>query len=139
VEHQLRVHRTVSGAQASSVMNSLLSRIHWDATTKIDQTVRCAPDCPVSQQRPHQRSAARFTRNQRATRGQRQRSLGCTGLSGLHRTVSSVPRGPRVQRLASLNKERNCALFMSGGAPDCPVRQRTEGKNCLSKWRPFDS
>jgi hypothetical protein len=78
----------------------------------------------VNQQRPHQRSAARSTRNQQATRGQSQQSLGHTGLSG-------VPSGPRVQRSASPKKERNCALFMSGGSPDCPVRQRTESKNCL--------
>jgi hypothetical protein len=45
--------------------------------------------------------------------------------------VSGVLRGPRVQWPASPNKERNRALFMSGGAPDCLVRQRTEGKNCL--------
>jgi hypothetical protein len=74
---------------------------------------------------------------------QRQQSLGRTGLSSVHRTVSSVhrtvsgvPRGPRVQRLASPNKERNRALFMSGGAPDCPVRQWTEGKNCLPNRDP---
>jgi hypothetical protein len=90
----------------------------------------------VSQQRPRQRSIARLTGNHRATCGQRQRSLGCIGLSGVHRTVSSVPSGPRVQRLASPKKERNHALFMSGGAPDCVERQRTEGKNCLPNGDP---
>jgi hypothetical protein len=78
----------------------------------------------VSQQRLQQRSTSRSTRNPRATRGQSQRSLGSTGLSG-------VPSGPRVQLSASPKKERNRALFMSGGASDCPVRQWTEGKNCL--------
>jgi hypothetical protein len=53
-----------------------------------------------------------------------------------HRTVSGVPSGPRVQWSASLKKERNRALFMSGGAPDCPVRQRIEGKNCLPNGAP---
>jgi hypothetical protein len=28
------------------------------------------------------------------------------------------------------------ALFMSGGAPDCPVRHPTEGKDCLPKGIP---
>jgi hypothetical protein len=28
------------------------------------------------------------------------------------------------------------ALFMSGGAPDCPVRHPTEGKNCLTNGTP---
>jgi hypothetical protein len=36
-----------------------------------------------------------------------------------------------VQQSVLLNKERNHALFMSGVAPDSPVRQRTEGKSCL--------
>jgi hypothetical protein len=49
----------------------------------------------------------------------------------VHRTVSDVPSGPRAQRLASPEKEGDRALFMSGGAPDYPVRQPAEGKNCL--------
>jgi hypothetical protein len=35
------------------------------------------------------------------------------------------------QRSASLNKEGNPHRTVSGGAPNCPVRQATEGKNCL--------
>jgi hypothetical protein len=117
-------------------MNSLLSGIAEDAVAKIHRTIMCAPDCPVSQQRPRQRSAARSVHNQRATRAKSQRSLGRTGLFGVHRTVSGVPSGPRVQRSASPKKEKNRALFMSGGAPDCPVRQRTEGKNFLPNGDP---
>jgi hypothetical protein len=55
----------------------------------------------------------------------------------VHQTVSGVPRGPRAQRLASPEKERDRALFMSGGAPDCPVHQPTEGKNCLPNGDPM--
>jgi hypothetical protein len=40
----------------------------------------------------------------------------------VHRTVFGAPRGPKAQRLASPEEERNWALFMSGGAPDCLVR-----------------
>jgi hypothetical protein len=47
-----------------------------------------------------------------------------------------VCQGDRAQRSASPRKERNCALFMSGGAPDCLVRQPTEGKNCLPNGDP---
>jgi hypothetical protein len=47
-----------------------------------------------------------------------------------------VPSGPRVQRSAPPKKERNRVLFMSGGAPNYPVRQRTEGKNCLPNGDP---
>jgi hypothetical protein len=49
----------------------------------------------------------------------------------VHRTVSGVPSGPRVQRSASPKKETNGVLSMSGGAPDYPLRQWIEGKNCL--------
>jgi hypothetical protein len=121
--------------QAGSATNSLLSGIIEVVVAKIHQTVRCAPDCPMSQHRSRQRSAAR-SRNQRATCGQNQRSLDSTGLSGVHRTVFGMPSGPRVERSTSPKKERNRALFMSGGAPDCPVRQRTEDKNCLPNGDP---
>jgi hypothetical protein len=126
----------LSRAQAGSTTNSLLSGIAEDVLAKIHWIVRCAPDCPVSQQRLRQRSTVRSAHNQRATRGQRQWSLSRIRLSGVHQTVSGVPRGSRVQWSASPKKERNRALFMSGGAPDCPVRQRTEGKNCLPNGVP---
>jgi hypothetical protein len=54
----------------------------------------------------------------------------------VHQTVSGVPSEPRAQRSASPEKERDRALFMSGGAPDCPVRQPAEDKNCLPNEDP---
>jgi hypothetical protein len=54
-----------------------------------------------------------------------------TRLSGVHRTVSGALTAPRLQRSASPNKERDLHRTVSGGAPDCLVRQATEGKNCL--------
>jgi hypothetical protein len=48
-----------------------------------------------------------------------------------HRTVSSAPTALNLQRSASPKKERNPHRTVSGGAPNCPVRQATEGKNCL--------
>jgi hypothetical protein len=48
-----------------------------------------------------------------------------------HRTVSGAPTALRRQRSASPNKEGDPHWTVSGGAPDCPVRQATEGKNCL--------
>jgi hypothetical protein len=50
---------------------------------------------------------------------------------GVHRTVSGAPTAPRRQRSALPNKERDPHRTVFGGAPDCPVRQVTEGKNCL--------
>jgi hypothetical protein len=52
-----------------------------------------------------------------------------------HRTVRCA-KGTAGATVGLPNKERNRALFMSGGAPDCPVRQRTEGKNCLPNGAP---
>jgi hypothetical protein len=49
----------------------------------------------------------------------------------VHRTVSGAPTAPKRQRSASPKKERNPHRIVSGAAPDCPVRQATEGKNCL--------
>jgi hypothetical protein len=74
-----------------------------------------------------QRSAARSARDTWPS----QRSEGGTGLSGVHRTVSSAPMTPKRQRSASPKKERNPHRTVSGGAPDCLVRQAIEGKNCL--------
>jgi hypothetical protein len=49
----------------------------------------------------------------------------------VHRTVSGAPTDPKRQRSASPNKEGDPHRTVSGGASDCPVRQTTEGKNCL--------
>jgi hypothetical protein len=51
--------------------------------------------------------------------------------------MSSAPRGSKAQWSASPEEERNRALFMSSGAPDCPVCQPTEGKNCLPNGDPM--
>jgi hypothetical protein len=49
----------------------------------------------------------------------------------VHRTVSGVPTALNLQRSASPKKERNLHRTVSGGAPDCPVRQAIEDRNCL--------
>jgi hypothetical protein len=87
----------------------------------IHKTVRCAPDCPVSQL-----SAG-------PTVGRRIRARRVASANGRmgHRTVSGAPTAPKCQWSASPNKERDPHRSVSGGAPDCPVRQATEGKNCL--------
>src|SRR5690242_9956567 len=101
-----------------------LSGIHRRRTAIIHRTVRCAPDCPVSQ-----RSAARSARDTWPS----QQLEGGTGLSGVHRTCPVRQRLPNLQRSASPFKERNLAPDSIRCAPDCPVRQTTEGKNCLPR------
>jgi hypothetical protein len=80
----------------------------------------------VSHQHPCQRSAARSADDTWIE----------PTVTRPHRTVSGAPRGPKAQLSASPEEERNQTLFMSGGAPDCPVRQSAEGKNCLPNEDP---
>jgi hypothetical protein len=92
-----------------------------------------SPDCLVCTGLSGEPTVSRAngrSRIPRATRG-RARSEGGTELSGVHRTVSNVPTARNLQWSASPNKERYPHRTVSGGAPDCPVRQATEGKNCL--------
>jgi hypothetical protein len=125
--HPLRVHQTLSSAQAGATTNLLLSRIVEDTTAKIHQSVWCASDYPVSQQRPRQRSTARSTHNQQATCGQSQRSLGRTRLSGVRRTLSSVPRGHNYDdRLRQTRKEIvHCSCPMVHRTIRCAHGQKT--------------
>jgi hypothetical protein len=68
-------------------------------------------------------------------------SAGCTGLSGVHRTVSGAPISPEEQRLDMPNLEGDrtpdSLQDLSGGAPYCPVRHSTEGKDSLPCWPPM--
>jgi hypothetical protein len=91
-----------------------------------------APDCPVSQRRPRQRSAAQSA----GDTWPEPTVSWCTGLSGVHRTVSGEPRGPLLQWSAEPDMEGDRAPDLSGGAPDCPMRHPTEGKGCLPKGIP---
>jgi hypothetical protein len=81
----------------------------------------------VSHQRPRQRSVARSACDTWTE----------PTVTRQHRTVSGAARGPKAQRSASPKKEGNRTLFMFGGAPDYPVRQPAEGKNCLPNGDPM--
>jgi hypothetical protein len=54
-----------------------------------------------------------------------------------HRTVRCAldivrcAQGTAATMVGFAKQGKNHALFMSGGAPDCPVCPRTEGNNCL--------
>jgi hypothetical protein len=64
----------------------------------------------------------------------------CTRLSGVHRMVSGAPISPEKQRsdMPFLEGDRapDRLQDLSGGAPDCPVRHSTEGKDGLPSWPP---
>jgi hypothetical protein len=107
--------------------NSVLSGFHRRRTAIIHRTVRCAPDCPVSQ-----RSAGP--------------TVGCA-ICARHVAEPMVGRGHRTVRCASdsvrcanSSKAPTVGFAREGKksapnsvrcAPDCPVRQATEGKICL--------
>jgi hypothetical protein len=61
-------------------------------------------------------------RDLRATRGPQQRSVGHTGLSGVHRTVSGAPTDPKDQRSDAPNLEGDRT---PDSYSDCPVVHRT--------------
>jgi hypothetical protein len=115
------IHRTVrwctGWSGGSSEANSLLSRMKKGDAAKIHQTVRwCtglsggAPDCPVSQRSPVQRSAAQSTRAH----------VVAPTVGWEHRTVRCAPDCPVRQpipwtngRLFSVWKEIEHRLFLS--------------------------
>jgi hypothetical protein len=103
----------------SSAMNSSLSGNGKGVATIIHRTVRW---CTGLSGEPTALAANGQPRNQRATRGPLQRSVGHTGLSGLHRKVSGAPTRHEAQRSAAPDMEGNCApdMFCS-----CPVVHRT--------------
>jgi hypothetical protein len=96
-------------------------------------------DCPVSQQPPAQRSATQSTGDAwpAPTVGRRHRTVRCAPDSVLCAKchVSATVDFARKGRRSRTGHEQ----WLSGGAPDCPVRHSTECKNCLPCWLPTAS
>jgi hypothetical protein len=88
-------------------------------TTIIHRTVRW---CTRLSSEPMVASANGRLRNPRATRGPQQRSVGHTGLSGVHRTMSGAPTDPEDQRSDVPDMEGDRA---PNSYSDCPVVHRT--------------
>jgi hypothetical protein len=113
------VHRTVRWCRLARA-NWPLSGILRRRTAIIHRTVRCAPDCLVSQ-----RSAGP--------------TVGCA-ICARHVAEPTVRRGHRTVRCApdsvrcANGSQAPTVDFAREGkksVPDCPVRQATEGKICL--------
>jgi hypothetical protein len=95
-----------------------------------------APDCSVSQ----------WSTAPTVGRAIRARRVGAPTVGRGHRTVRCAP--DRVRCANDYNSATvDCAIFgrrsapdyeqyLSGGAPDCPGRHPTEGKNCLPRLLP---
>jgi hypothetical protein len=121
--------RLDSGEQAA------LGRI-WRRTTIIHRSVRwCtrlsggAPDCLVSQQPPAQRSVAQSVGDAWPAPmvGRGHRTVRCANCHDSPTVVCA-----RIGRRSRTRHEQ----WLSGGAPDCPVRHPTEGKDSLPCWPP---
>jgi hypothetical protein len=69
------------------------------------------------------------------------RHVDCSNGQLVHRTVSGAPISPEEQWSDMPNLEGDQApdrlQDLSGGAPDCPVRHSTEGKDSLPCWPPM--
>jgi hypothetical protein len=101
------------------------------AAAIIHRTIRCAPDFPVSQRRPRPTVVC-------AING---RHVAEPTVRWSHRTIRYAPNtvrcanGTKDPTVGLARKGRRSGtrqkLFMSDGAPDCPVHHLTEGKNCL--------
>jgi hypothetical protein len=95
-----------------------------------------SPDCPVSQRPPAQQSAAKSAGD----------AWPAPMVSRGHRTVRCAPDSVRCANQpedptvgCARNGRRSTPdmlQWLSGGAPDCPMRHPTEGKNCLPCWVP---
>jgi hypothetical protein len=112
------VHRTVSGGAPNSVRCARLAQAKWPLsgirrrrTAKIHRTVRCAPDCPVSQ-----RSAEPMV----------SRAI-CAG----HVAEPTARRGHRTVRCANGSRSATvgCAILgRRSGTGQCPVCTRLSGE-----------
>jgi hypothetical protein len=108
-------------------VNWPLSGIHRRRTAIIHRTVRCAPDCPVSQRSagPTVGCAICARHVAEPTVGKEHRTVRCTPDSVRCANSSQAPTvGFARKGKKSAPDSVRCAL-------DCPVRQATQGKNCL--------
>jgi hypothetical protein len=95
-----------------------------------------SPDCPVSQRPPAQRSAAQSARDAwpQPTVGWGHRTVRCAPVSV---RCANQPEVAMVGCARNGRKSRTGhEQWLSGGAPDCPVRHQTEGNFGLPRMPP---
>jgi hypothetical protein len=88
-----------------------------------------APDCPVSQRPPAQRSTVQSAgdASPAPTVGRGHRTVRCANCHE-SATVGCARIGKR--------SAQDMLQWLSGGAPDCPVHHPIEGKDSLPCWPP---
>jgi hypothetical protein len=130
------VHRTVSGAPGWALANWPLSGIHRRRTTIIHRTIRW---CTGLSGEPTAASATvgRAIRARRvAHANSRLGAPDCLVCTGLCPVRQPARRSNDRLRQDGRRSAPNMLQWLSGGAPGCPVRHPTEGKNCLPCWVP---
>jgi hypothetical protein len=124
------VHRTVSGAPRWLWRTGHSREFVGGVQLQFTGLSGGAPDCPVSQRPPAQRSTTQFARDawpQPTVGWGAPNSVRCAN------DYNSATVGCAILgRRSTPDNEQ----WMSGGAPDCPVRHPTEGKNCLPRMPP---
>jgi hypothetical protein len=124
------VHRTVSGAPGRALANWPLSGIRQRLTAIIHRTVRW---CTRLSGEPTAASAMVGCANPCVTRAPANGPLGAPDSVRCANGYNSAMVGCAILgRRSTPDNEQ----WMSGGAPDCPVRHPTEGKNCLPRKSP---
>jgi hypothetical protein len=131
------VHRTVSGAPGWLPTNWPLSGMFGGVRLYFTGLSGGAPDCPVSQRPPAQRSAAQSAGD----------TWPAPTVGTGHRTVRCAPDSVRCANChgaatvicAKLGRRSAPDMLqrLSGGAPDCPVHHPTEGNFGLPYWLPI--
>jgi hypothetical protein len=104
-----------------ALANLLLSGFHRRRTAIIHRTVRCAPNCPVSQ-----RSAGPTVGCAICARHVAEPTVGRG-----HRTVQCAPDSVRCANGSKSANGRLRQIRKEIRTGQCPVRQATKGKNCL--------
>jgi hypothetical protein len=133
------VHRIVSGAPGFLGANWLLLGNSPATSAKIHRTVRCAPDCPVSQRSagPTVGRAICAGHVAEPTVGRRHLTVRCAPdcpvCTGHVRCANGSQISNGLQRSAAPVKETNRAPDSVRCAPDCPVPPSTEGTDGLLK------
>jgi hypothetical protein len=129
-------HRTVRCARLESAEQATLGKL-WRRTTIIHRTVRW---CTGLSGEPTAASATvgRAIHGRRVARA--------NGRLGAPNSVRCAPDSvwcanqPGVATVSCARNGRKSRTgheqWLSGGAPDCPMRHPTEGKNCLPCWSP---
>jgi hypothetical protein len=129
-------HRTVRWCTRQCLVRQAGLRLTGHSREYLASYDYNSPDCPVSQRSPAQRSVAQSAGD----------VWPAPTVGRGHRTVRCAPDSvwcanqPGVATVDYARKGNKSALdrlqWMSGGAPDYPVRHPTEGKDSLPCWLP---